>query len=163
MIKKKISQDGFTLLETLVVITIIGILAAVVTVSYSSVQASARDSVRLSDLEQIRLALNLYKQDFGSLPSGNGVLLCSNTSVCDSINETSQILLDFGLEIGDTERFIYMYSSSEPCNEDYTVSTLRAVVEVGGNDNTAEQTALCSELPTSQDDNEHILFLEYFE
>ena len=54
---------GFTLIELLVVIAIIGILAALGTVTYSDSQQKSRDSRRKSDLETIRKALELAKQD----------------------------------------------------------------------------------------------------
>jgi prepilin-type N-terminal cleavage/methylation domain-containing protein len=56
---KKLNK-GFTLIELLVVIAIIAILSSVVVVSVISVRARARDARRKSDLEQIRIALNLY-------------------------------------------------------------------------------------------------------
>ena len=56
-------DSGFTLIELLVVIAIIGILAALATISYSDSQRKARDSKRKADLEAIRKALELAKQD----------------------------------------------------------------------------------------------------
>lgn len=54
---------GFTLIELLIVITIIGILASLTFVSYSSAQERARDTKRKNDLEAIKKALELAKQD----------------------------------------------------------------------------------------------------
>ena|SRR3989344_3844865 len=54
---------GFTLIELLVVITIIGILASLILASFSSTQARARDSSRKSDLDALKKALELAKQD----------------------------------------------------------------------------------------------------
>lgn len=48
-----VTQKGFTIVELIVVIVVIGILATIVTVAYSSVQASARDSSVLSDLDSL--------------------------------------------------------------------------------------------------------------
>ncbi len=50
---KSHSQKAFTLIEMLVVISLIGILAALAMVSFSSVQKQARDTARKSDLKQI--------------------------------------------------------------------------------------------------------------
>lgn len=54
---------AFTLIELLVVISIIGLLSSVVLSSLNSVRAKARDSVRLSELNQVSKALMLYFND----------------------------------------------------------------------------------------------------
>lgn len=57
---RKPKGAGFTLIELLVVIAIIGILAAVVLVSLNNARIRGRDARRLSDLQAISLALELY-------------------------------------------------------------------------------------------------------
>ena len=59
-LKKK---PAFTLIELLIVITIIGILASLTLASFGGAQAKARDGVRKSDLAQIKRALELAKAD----------------------------------------------------------------------------------------------------
>ena len=56
----KISKKGFTLLEMLVVIGIIGVLVGMGAVSYSSAQKKSRDSKRKSDLKVIQSSLEQY-------------------------------------------------------------------------------------------------------
>ncbi len=51
---------AFTLIEMLVVISLIGILAALAMVSFSSVQKQARDTSRKSDLKQYQTAIESY-------------------------------------------------------------------------------------------------------
>lgn len=53
-------QRGFTLLELLVVISIIGILIALGVVSYTSAQRNGRDAKRQSDLSGVKKALEQY-------------------------------------------------------------------------------------------------------
>ena len=60
---KKEKNKGFSLIELLVVITIIGVLIGVSFVGFSQARKSARDSKRKSDLEQIRSALEIYRND----------------------------------------------------------------------------------------------------
>ncbi len=59
---------GFTLIELLVVIAIIGLLSAVVFASLSTARMKSRDARRISDLDQIKTALELYYDDHGYYP-----------------------------------------------------------------------------------------------
>jgi prepilin-type N-terminal cleavage/methylation domain-containing protein len=68
---------GFTFVELLSVVAIIGLLSAVVLASFSSMRAKARDVKRQSDLAQLQLATELYIDRFGHYPdetSGYGML-----------------------------------------------------------------------------------------
>lgn len=62
-------QSGFTIVELLIVIVIIGILAAITVVAFNGVQQRARDSARSSDIASVRKALELYRADNGIYPS----------------------------------------------------------------------------------------------
>lgn len=56
-------RNGFTLIELMVVVAIIGILTALVTVNLSDARERARDVQRKTDLKAIQGALELYKND----------------------------------------------------------------------------------------------------
>lgn len=60
---------GFTIVELLIVIVIIGILAAITIVAYNGIQGRARDSQRVSDIKTITKALEIYKTNNGVYPS----------------------------------------------------------------------------------------------
>lgn len=65
---KVIKWQGFTLVELMVVISIIAILTGMLLVAYQGTRATARDGKRKADLEQIRIALQMYHADCGSYP-----------------------------------------------------------------------------------------------
>ncbi len=65
---KRQNNQGFTLIELLVVVAIIGILSSVVLSSLSTARMKARDARRVSDLKQIRIALESYFADNGHYP-----------------------------------------------------------------------------------------------
>lgn len=54
------NSQGFTLFELLVSISIIGILVALATVSYSAAQKKARDARRIQDMKSIQTAAEQY-------------------------------------------------------------------------------------------------------
>lgn len=64
-----IEASGFTLIELLVVISILGILASLLISNVTGARERARDSQRKSDLQQIKEALRMYKNDFGGYPA----------------------------------------------------------------------------------------------
>jgi type IV pilus assembly protein PilA len=66
---KKVSQNGFTIVELLIVIVVIGILAALVLNSFSGVQARARNAERQSDLKAVAEQLEVFYIDHSYYPA----------------------------------------------------------------------------------------------
>ena len=62
-------QQGFTLMELLVVMTIIAILATIGLAGYRHKTTLAREAVLKEDLFQVRHSLEQYRADRGKLPS----------------------------------------------------------------------------------------------
>lgn len=75
------ARKGFTLVELLVVASIICLLAVTGIISYTSINTNARDTRRKADLEQIRAALEMYRSNNGNYPSTTSVPIdCGSTS-----------------------------------------------------------------------------------
>ena len=66
---KNLTKKGFTLVELLVVISIIGLLSTIAIVSLGSARAKSRDTKRIADMKQISTALEQYYSDLGGYPA----------------------------------------------------------------------------------------------
>lgn len=69
MISLKKRNQGFTIVELLIVIVVIGILALLVITTYSGIQQKARNSKRSSDVATIQTQLEAFFQNSGYYPS----------------------------------------------------------------------------------------------
>lgn len=68
-----VRKSGFTIVELLIVIGIIGVLATIGLVAYNGIQARGRDASRRADLDRVADALALYENDTGNLvETGSG-------------------------------------------------------------------------------------------
>jgi len=66
--KKREENKGFTMVELLVVMAILGILSTIGLTSFRTSLMKSRDAKRKSDLEQIQRALEMYLNDFQKYP-----------------------------------------------------------------------------------------------
>ncbi len=90
---------GFTIIELLVVVAIIGILSSIVMVSLSSSKQKSRDAKRVSDIKTLQLALATYYSDNLQYPTNLSPLVPnylpvlprdpSGTVACTSGSEAS--------------------------------------------------------------------------
>jgi prepilin-type N-terminal cleavage/methylation domain-containing protein len=80
-------KHGFTLVEILVVATIIGLLATAGVVSYTQLSKQSRDAKRKADLQQLAAALEMYKSNVGTYPVSGGVW----RGTCTSYNQSGTV------------------------------------------------------------------------
>lgn len=71
MISLKRKQSGFTIVELLIVIVVIGILAAIVITTFTGVQKKGRDADRKSDINAIYSQVEVYFAQEAKYPSLN--------------------------------------------------------------------------------------------
>lgn len=62
-------KNGFTVVELIVIIVVIGILASISIVGYSGLQGRSRDAERKADIESIQSVLETYRDQTGKYPS----------------------------------------------------------------------------------------------
>lgn len=67
-LNKKLNR-GFTIVELLIVIVVIGILAALVIVTYNGIQQKARDTERKTDINAIASHMEAYNAQNGRYPT----------------------------------------------------------------------------------------------
>lgn len=75
------NAKGFTLVELLVVIVIIGIVSSVGAAAFVSTQKSGRDSRRKADLGQLKNALEMYYGRHHAYPSSLDYLVTNDEGV----------------------------------------------------------------------------------
>ena len=100
MLKQLRKESGFTIIELLIVIAIIGILATLVLTNFQGAQAKGRDTVRKNDINSLYQKLEEYYNEKGGYPNGN-----ISTTVLPGIDTGALIDAD-GRAIGYTNGFV---------------------------------------------------------
>lgn len=88
---------GFTLVELLVVIALIGILTMITASTFVTAQIKGRDIKRKADLNSLSKALQMYYNDFGKFPDATP----------DSSPDSSKINLNIGGSLA-ANNYVYM-------------------------------------------------------
>lgn len=92
----KKSALGFTLVELLIAITILSVLATTGFIVYSGVLPKTRDSKRISDLNKLAIALELYYQKNGRYMDNTQGLegSCTNADTAAFYTEIKSYMVD---------------------------------------------------------------------
>lgn len=106
---------GFTLVEVLVVVAIIGILSAVLYGSFDDAREEARNKALQSELKEMQLAFELYRAQYSEYPPVNTTSgTCSDTSgdphtaentntvACDDYVYAQGIVPEFMIEVPES-------------------------------------------------------------
>lgn len=107
---------GFSLLELLVVISIIGILVSIGTASFTAAQRTSRDSRRRADVKAMQSAFEQYKADTGAYAA------CATMA---AYNPGPGALMPGGLPLDPRNSGDYVYNTSDACTtSNYCVCAL---------------------------------------
>jgi len=99
------ARRGFTLVELLIVISIIGLLTAIGLVAYSQASVNARNGKRKGDMEQLRAALVFYRTDNGTYPVTSSYSSMT-TTVASYISSTNIV------DPKNTGQYAYSYTGT---------------------------------------------------
>lgn len=114
-------QTGFTIVELLIVIVVIGILAAITVVAYNGVQNRANDAQTDSSMSSIRKLLEMYYFDNGVYP---GVCPGGDNSGCDANLLASALTPAYTSKLPDAYPNawgVYQYVRGGGANDSYAI------------------------------------------
>jgi prepilin-type N-terminal cleavage/methylation domain-containing protein len=137
---KKARSSGFTIVELLIVIVVIGILAALVIVTYNGIQQKARDTERKTDIKALQGHMEAYWADQAKYPtlaqSNDTTFRSTNfkgldgSAFADPKNASSQTLC--ATSTASCYGYAVTPSGCDNTATDCTNYTLTATLEAGG-------------------------------
>lgn len=88
--QKSFARHGFTIVELLIVIVVIGILAAITIVAYNGIQQKARNVQTVNAISNYTKALMHYASETGTYPAVRSPLSCLGVGyVCDGTTNSA--------------------------------------------------------------------------
>ena len=137
-------KKGFTLIEVLVVVSIIGILASIMLVGLGGFRAKGRDARRIADLRQVQNVLELYFSKCGYYPGGATLGVCNTTNPASWADlKSSLVSANIGVTaiandpLAPAQNYVYGPAGASPQNyvlqaalEDTNNSALKDDVDV---------------------------------
>ncbi|HEU4831023.1 MAG TPA: prepilin-type N-terminal cleavage/methylation domain-containing protein, partial [Candidatus Saccharimonadales bacterium] len=133
-------NPGFTIVELLIVIVVIGILAAITIVAYTGIQKQAAASVLKSDLKNAQTQLGIAKVESGSFPADDSALTFSQSTTPEYTSDGSTYCLTVSSSTAQTAFYLdsatsVMIEGACPAHDGYVG---------GGGDIAFDQPSDCS-------------------
>jgi general secretion pathway protein G len=127
------SHRGFTLIEILIVVVIIGILAAIVLPQFSNASVLARENTLKDELRYLRTQISVYKAQHRDYSPGylNGAVAGSPDAVL--VQQLTQFSDDYGNVSGTADNIFKYgpYLTKMPANSLTSDATLKVVTGPG--------------------------------
>jgi len=127
-IVNKQNIKGFTLLEILVVMVILGVLVTIGLRTFSTSQMRARDAKRKSDVGQIARALELFYADHGYYPVHN-----SDGEIAAYDDDDDFVSFDWGEVFNDPAQVSTIYMGNLPKDPSGLSYVYKSYINDGGN------------------------------
>ena len=108
------SKLGFSLIELLIVIAMIGLLSSLLLANLQGARARARDAQRKSDLKQLKTALRMYYNDNQAYPlSDDTNHLIDGYDWSDQFSSTTVYMKNLPMDPIPTQDYYYSSSGDE--------------------------------------------------
>jgi general secretion pathway protein G len=137
--KRHLGSEGFTLLEILVVIVILGLLIGLVAPATLRQLSGARNSVAKQSIERLASVLDLYKLDVGSYPSSEQGLTALLQKPSGADNWNGPYVKGDTLPVDPWSRPYVYHNPAERSGHDYDLCSL------GANGNAGQAGAICNQ------------------
>jgi prepilin-type N-terminal cleavage/methylation domain-containing protein len=131
-------KKGFTLVELLVVIGIVGVLMAISLFGLQGARESSRDARRKSDLELIRSGLEIYRSDCNIYPPSLGSSLVGTGSPVSCAAANTYISAVPSDPLSPNRSYLYSRLSSTTYEICTALEQGGSAVTCGGSDNCGE-------------------------
>lgn len=110
------SKLGFSLIELLIVIAMIGLLSSLLLANLQGARARARDAQRKSDLKQLKTALRMYYNDNQAYPTDNGSGSISGAAWGSPFGATTVYMKTVPLDPIPSQNYYYSRTDTESFN-----------------------------------------------
>lgn len=140
--RRRSREDGFTLLEFLVVLVILGLLIGLVAPAAIRTLGSAKEKIAHQSIERIGTVLDMYKLDVGSFPSSDQGLAALLVKPTDAANWAGPYTKGTTVPTDPWGRPYVYRSPSSRQGYDYDLCTLGANGQGGG---TGENATICNQ------------------
>jgi len=127
MKNRKIKSKGFTLVELLIVMVILGLLSAIVAPRMFSKVSSAKTGTAKAQMQVIATALDSYRLDLGDYPKSLDLLVTSDIEYWDGPYFPKAIPLDPW-----KNAYVYNTNTNDNTGEGFTLKSLGRDKKVGG-------------------------------
>lgn len=118
------TKSGFTIVELLIVIVVIGVLAAITVVAYNGIQTRAENTKTVSSITAYVKGLSLYAADKGVYPTGFGQPCLGQAPKCANTTDGVASCFGSGQTVANSgfESALSPYTSSLPAPSTQQIS-----------------------------------------